>query len=314
VFYKLTKDILESQSGNFPPSLGGYFPVFQNSGKVENKGFELTLKHFNRINNDWSYSLKGDFAFARNKVLSRIVTDNVPNYRSQIGQSIGARYGFKALGLFQSWEEIDNYPAPPSGMLRPGDIKYLDVNGDGMLSSRFDFVKIGYGAIPEINFALNMEVSYKNFYVNALWQGVTNTDYALQESYESGVFDNTPYTRPFYGNGNAPYYLVEGAWTPENTNAKYPRLSTIANGNNAWPSSWWVIDGTYLRLKNMNIGYNVPAKTLQRTPFSNVNIYLAGTNLLTFSHLKYVDPENPSVSTGYYPQQKTYSVGLNVTF
>lgn len=313
-FYKLTKDILELQSGNYPPSLGGYFPAYQNSGKVENKGFEISIKHLNRINSDWSYSLKGDFAFARNKVLSRIISDNRPNYRAVIGQSMGSRYGFEALGFFQNQEEIDNYPAAPSGVLRPGDLKYKDINGDGLISSDFDYIKTGYGAIPEINYALNMEVSYKNFYLSMLWQGVANTDYELSGVYDSGVTSSTVYTESFSGNGNSPYYLIEQAWTPENPNARYPRLSTIPNGNNAWQSTWWVINGNYLRLKNANIGYNVPEKVLKNTPFSRINIYLAGANLITLSHFKYVDPESPSVSNGYYPQQKTYTVGVNVSF
>lgn len=313
-FYKLTKDILELQSGNYPPSLGGYFPAYQNSGKVENKGFEISIKHLNRINSDWSYSLKGDFAFARNKVLSRIISDNRPNYRAVIGQSMGSRYGFEALGFFQNQEEIDSYPAAPSGVLRPGDLKYKDINGDGLISSDFDYIKTGYGAIPEINYALNMEVSYKNFYLSMLWQGVANTDYELSGVYDSGVTSSTVYTESFSGNGNSPYYLIEQAWTPENPNARYPRLSTIPNGNNAWQSTWWVINGNYLRLKNANIGYNVPEKVLKNTPFSRINIYLAGANLITLSHFKYVDPESPSVSNGYYPQQKTYTVGVNVSF
>lgn len=282
--------------------------------KVENKGIEITLKHQNQINSDWSYSLRGDFAFARNKVLSRIISDNRPNYRAVVGQSIGARYGFNALGLFQSQEEIDNYPAAPSGQLRLGDIKYQDVNGDGIISSTYDYVKTGYGAIPEINFALNMELSYKNFYLTMLWQGVTHTDYELSGVYDSGTTSSTVYTATFPENGNSPYYRILDAWTPENTNAKYPRLSTVSNGNNAWQSTWWVVNGEYLRLKNANIGYNIPAKLLRKTPFSHVNIYLAGTNLLTLSHFKYVDPESPSVSNGYYPQQKTFSFGVNVTF
>lgn len=314
LFYKLTKDILESQGGNYPPSLGGYFPQFQNSGKVENKGFELTLKHFNRINSDWNYSLRGDFAFARNKVLSRIITDNRPNYRAVIGESMGARYGYEAIGLFQSQEEIDNYPAAPSGIIRLGDLMYRDVNGDGIISSEFDYVKTGYGAIPEINFALNMEVSYKNLYLNMLWQGVANTDYELSGVYDSGVTSSTVYTSTFPSSGNSPYYRIEEAWTNENQNAKYPRLSTIANGNNAWQSSWWVVNGNYLRLKNLNLGYDIPERILTNTPFSNINIFLSGTNILTFSHFKYVDPESPSVSNGYYPQQKTYTLGAKVSF
>jgi TonB-linked SusC/RagA family outer membrane protein len=314
LFYQKTTGILESQSGNFPPSLGGYYPTYQNSGVVDNKGFEIILKHDNRINQDWSYGLKGTFSYARNRVIKRILTDSYPNYRAQLGKSMGARYGFEALGFFQTQEEIDNYPAAPSGNIRLGDLKYLDVNGDGIISSMYDYVKTGYGDIPEMNFALDMNLSYKNFYATLLWQGVTHTDYELSGIYDTGVTASTVYTSTFEGSGNSPYYRIEGAWTPENTNAKYPRLSTQANGNNAWRSTWWVINGEYLRLKNANIGYSVPEKLLRSTPFSRINIYVAGTNLLTFSHFKYVDPESPSVSNGYYPQQKTYSVGLNVTF
>jgi TonB-linked SusC/RagA family outer membrane protein len=314
VFYQKTTGILESQSGNFPPSLGGYYPTYQNSGVVDNKGFELILKHNNRIGKDWTYSLKGTFSYAHNRVLKRILTDNYPNYRAQLGQPMGARYGFQAIGLFQSQEEIDGYPNAPSGHLRLGDIKYLDYNGDGLISSQFDYIKTGYGDIPEFNFALDINVSFKNFYLGMLWQGVTHTDYELSGVYNTGVTSSTVFTSTFPEDGNSPTYRIFDAWTPENTGAKYPRLSTQANGNNAWQSTLWVVNGEYLRLKNMRIGYNVPEKVLRRTPLSQVNIYVSGTNLLTFSHFKYVDPESPSVSNGYYPQQKTYSIGLNITF
>ncbi|MDR2147203.1 MAG: TonB-dependent receptor [Tannerella sp.] len=314
LFYKLTTDILENVGANFPLSLGGYYPAIENSGKVENKGFELTLTHNNRINSDWSYGLKGNVSFARNKVLHRAMADNHPNYRPVVGSSMNARYGFRALGFFQTQEEIDSYPSAPSGNIRLGDLKYTDINGDGIINLQHDYVKIGYGGIPEINFSLNMDLSYRNFYTSLLWQGVSHADYVLSGVYDTGVISSTVYTSSFAEFGNSPYYRIEGAWTPENTNAKFPRLSTQANGNNAWESSWWLVNGEYMRLKNMNIGYNVPGKVLQKTPFSGISIYLAGTNLLTFSHFKYVDPESPSVSNGYYPQQKTYSVGVNITF
>jgi len=316
VFYKLTKDILESQSGNYPPSLGEYHPSKRNSGKVENRGFDITLKHYNRINADWSYALRGSFDFTRNKVLSRAVADNVPNYRSAIGQPMNTRWGYRADGLLQTLEEIANYPAPPTGNpLRPGDIKYVDINGDGKFTSDQDYVKIGYGEVPEINFSLNMDLNYKDFSLSMLWQGVAHTDYELSGEYKSGVTSSTVYTSHFSGGkGNSPYYLAEGAWTPENPNAKYPRLTTVNNANNANRSSFWVVNGNYLRLKNMSIGYSIPDKVLRKTPFSRIHIYLAGANLLTLSHFKYVDPESPSVSNGYYPQQKTYRLGLNVIF
>jgi len=314
-FYKVTSDILETQGGDMPLSLGGNYSSVANSGKVDNRGFELLLKHNNKINGDWNYSLVGSLAWAKNKVLSRQISEGTPWNRNEIGRSIGIIYGYEAIGLYQTQAQLDNSPAAPSGTKNLGDLIYKDVNGDGRIDQN-DFVKIGRGTMPQLNFSLSMNTSYKNFYLNALWQGVALCDYQLSAAYSSGIYDNTAFTRPFYNNGNAPYYLVEDTWTAENTNAKYPRLSTIANGNNAWPSSWWVVDGSYLRLKNLQLGYSLPSSLLSRwnIGLSRLNVYVSGTNLLTFSNFKYVDPEMPSVNNGYYPQQKTYSMGLNVTF
>lgn len=313
VFYKRTDDILEESEGVYPPSLGSYYPKYSNSGAVDNRGFEITLTHQNAVTRDFSYRVRGSFSFARSKVLKQKLTDNYPNYRAILGHPVGERRGFKTLGLFQTQEEIDNYPIAPSGETLLGDIKYADINGDGIISMEHDYVKIGYGQIPEINFSFNIDLNYKDFYLTTLWQGVSHCDYALQGTYESGTIAATVYTSSF-GTGNSPKYLIEGAWTPEHTDAKYPRLSTVPRFNNAWESDWWIVNGEYLRLKNIQFGYNVPAKMLRKTPFSSVNVYIAGSNVLTFSHFKYVDPESPSVSNGFYPQQKTYTFGLNVAF
>ena len=313
-FYKLTDHILEQVGGSYAPSLGGNVPSYMNSGKVDNRGFELVLKHQNSFASGWRYSLTGSLSWARNRVLAQHIVDNHPMYRAILGKPMGSIYGFKAIGLFQTEEQIANTPTAPSGEKRLGDLMYADINGDGKIDSSKDFVKIGNSYTPEMNFSLNMDVSYKNVYLTALWQGVAICSYQLSAAYNSGVFDNTMYTRPFYSNGNAPYYLVEGAWREDNRNAEYPRLSTIANGNNAWPSSWWVRNGAYLRLKNLQIGYSLPKHLLSKTGIERVNIYVAGTNLLTFSAFKYVDPEMPSVNNGYYPQQRTYSIGVNLTF
>lgn len=313
-FYKVTSDILESVSGSYAPSLGGNVPGIKNSGKVDNRGFELVLKHAQTFNSGWNYSLRGTLSWAHNRVLSKQISDDHPMYRAILGKTMGTLYGFKAIGLYQTQEDIDNSPTAPSGTKRLGDIMYADINGDGKIDAAGDFVKIGNPYMPEFNFSLSMDVGYKNLYLSALWQGVAKCSYQLSAAYNSGVFDNTMYTRPFYHNGNAPYYLVENAWRPDHTDAKYPRLSTIANGNNAWPSTWWVKNGSYLRLKNLQLGYEIPQQILRHTGIDGLRVYLAGTNLLTFSSFKYVDPEMPSVNNGYYPQQKTYSFGLNITF
>lgn len=317
VFYQHTNDLIETISGKYPSSLGGNAPSKENSGAIENKGIDITLRHQLRVTKDFNYSIRGTFSFARNKVLKMKTSDDHPMYNSQLGHSMGARFGLIATGLYQTQEQLDNAPAPPSGSIKLGDIMYLDTNGDGKINykgTESDYVRIGYGALPEINFSMNMDFNYKNFYLNMLWQGVGHVDYMLNGAWGNGHTDHTPYTRPFYGDTNSPKYLVEQAWTPENTNARYPRLSTIANQNNAVSSTWWLVNGEYLRLKNLSFGYELPEQILTKTPFSRVNIYVAGTNVWTLSHFKYVDPESPSVSAGHYPQQSTWSLGLNVSF
>lgn len=317
VFYQYTDDLLEGVGSAFPSSLGGNQPKYENSGAMDNRGFDLTLKHELVVNKDFSYRLRGTFGFARNKVLRMKLADDHPSWRNVLGYPRGARFGLIATGLAQTQEQIDNAPAAPSGEIRLGDILYQDTNGDGKImykGTECDYVRIGYGALPEITFSMNMDFNYRNFYLNMLWQGVSHVDYSLNGAYGNGHTDATNFTRPFYSEGNSPKYLVEDAWTPENTGARYPRLSTVVNGNNNVASTWWLVNGEYLRLKNLTFGYDVPSKVLNKTPFSRLNVYVSGTNVLTFSHFKWLDPESPSIANGFYPQQATWSVGLNVAF
>ena len=317
VFYQVTSDLLEGISGTFPSSLGGNTPKYENSGAVDNRGVDFTIKHELAPSKDFSYRIRGTFGFARNKVLRQKINDDHPSWRNTLGYPMGARFGLIATGLAQSQEQIDNAPAAPSGDIKLGDILYYDTNGDGKImykGSESDYVRIGYGSLPEITFSMNMDFNFKNFYLNMLWQGVTHVDYQLNGVWGTGHCDHTPFTRPFYSDGNAPKYLVENSWTPENTDARYPRLSSTARQNNAVASTWWLINGEYLRLKNLTFGYDVPESVLKHTPFTRLNIYVAGTNVLTFSHFKWLDPESPSIASGYYPQPSTWSLGLNVNF
>ena len=314
-FYKFTDRILENEgsSSTYAPSLGGNYPIWVNSGQMDNRGFDMTVGWTDSFANGWSYGLTGMLSWSRNRVLNRKIADDHPEYRAVLGQPLDQLYGFEATGLFQTQEQIDNYTTAPTGTLNLGDIMYRDVNGDGIISSQYDYVRIGYAPTPEMVFSLNMEVGWKNIMLSALWQGAALCNYSLTGVYGNGNCDNTMYSRPFYSNGNAPYYLVENSWTPENTDARYPRLSAGANGNNAWSSSWWVVDGSYLRLKNLQLSYTLPARVLKNR-MQRIMIYVAGTNLLTFTEFKYLDPENPGLNNGYYPQQSTYSIGLNLTF
>ena len=213
--------------------------------------------------------------------------------------------------LFRS-EEIAH--SAVYGPTLPGDIKLKDINGDGKITYDQDRVPIGRSSTPEMMFGLNIGAEWKGIDFSMLWQGAALFDVNLCGMYANVGYDNTFYTKPFYCDGNTPYYLVENSWRPDNPDAEYPRLGIVSRDNGGKMSSWWVENGTYIRLKSMQIGYTLPSQWVTPAGIKKVRFYVSGGNLLTFSHLKHLDPEMPSVNQGYYPQQRTYELGLNVTF
>ena len=311
-FYKITRDILQNIGGVMPPSLGGNFPSIVNRGIVDNRGVELILTHRNKISKDFSYHVRGNMTYSENRHIKTDDSPNIPDYQKRVGQPLGGRLGFVAEGLFQSEEEIANSPLLKQDV-RPGDIKYKDLNGDGKITYEQDRTWIGESSLPDLMFGLNLGAQYKGFDMNVFLQGAAGTEIALSGTYASGVEDNTSFTRAFATNGNTPYYLVEDSWTPENRDAEFTRLSTEFRSNNAYASSWWIRDASYVRIKDVQLGYELPDDLLNRFNIERVRIYLSGSNLHTFSALEYLDPESPNVHNGYYPQQKTYSLGVNIT-
>lgn len=329
VYYQYTNNLLQSISGEYAPSLGGNYPSQANTGSMDNRGLDFTIKHQLTVTKDFNYRLRGTFGFARNKVLQRNLSHNYPtSLQPRVGESLYVRYGYKTNGLYRTEEELKYAPyldvtswSPHSDVPRLGDIRYVDVNGDGIIRHNdnntqvLDMVRIGYGELPEIQFSLSGDFNYKDFYLNMLFQGVGHCDYMLSGNYGDyqwvvGSMLNVA----FDSQGNGVKYISENSWTPENPNAKYPRLTTNSGGNNILYSDYWMVNGEYLRLKTLTLGYNVPARALTKTPFSAVNVFVSGTNVFTLSHCKYVDPETPSVSFNLYPQQQTWSLGLNVSF
>lgn len=311
-FYSRTRRKIESQTGSFPPSLGGYYSALVNSGEHENRGFELLITHNNRIG-EVNYGIRGNISWSRNKILKINQASNIPMAMMSVGKPMGQYYGFISDGLFQSEEEIA--ASAVYGPTLPGDIKLVDINGDGKITFEQDRVAIGRSNIPEMSFGLNLSAEWKGFDFNAFFQGAALFDVYLCGTYPAlGFVDDTFYTRPFYCDGNAPYYLVEKAWTPENRNAEFPRLSTDMRINGGKYSDWWVKNGTYLRLKNAQIGYTIPAKITTALGLQKIRGYVSGSNLFTLSGVKYLDPEMPNVNQGYYPQQRVYEFGLNISF
>lgn len=316
-FYKLTKNILTGQGGVFAPSVGGNFASTVNAGKVDNRGIDLQLS-FARSKGKLNYKVIGNFTFAKNRVLRLNESVNAPADQRRVGKPVGAKFGFMVDGLYQTQEEVDAGPSFPYGPGAPGYVRYRDLNGDGKISFEQDVTMIGKSNTPEIMYGLNLQASYGRFDFSALLQGAARSNVALAGVYNSGVQGNTVYTQTFAGNGNSPYFLVEQAWRPDNPDAKYPRLTANKAGltnQNGYQNSFFIRDGSYLRLKSLQVGYNLGKAFLGKLGIQQWRFYVAGSNLLTFDNIKYADPETPSVvQAGFYPQQRVMSVGTNITF
>lgn len=317
-FYKYQYDLLASIGGSYPPSMGGYFFNSDNVNKIDYRGFDFTISHNNKIG-DFRYGVKwvGTLAYRRWLYYAGD-SENTPDYRKLTGKEVGSQLGFIAEGLFQSQEEINNSPTITGSPVLPGYIKYKDRNGDGKITYAQDMGYVGKSPYSRFQTSLNLNGSWKGFDFDVLFQSGLGRTVALTGVYTStgseGIMDNTAFTKLFYHGGNSPQFLPENSWTPDNTNAEFPRLSLVnVSTNNAYSSTFWYRNGNYLRLKSFQIGYTLPHSIVKNAGIDRVRFYIEGSNILTFSELtKYnIDPESPGVNNGYYPQQRTLSFGLN---
>ncbi len=316
VFYKYVYDMLSGVTGSFPDSYGGYVPGYVNANKQDHKGFEITLSHRRQIG-DFSYRVGVNGTYTKRRWLLYTEAENTPDWLKLTGKEVGSQVGFIAAGLFQSQEEIENSATIIGKDVRVGDIKYVDVNGDGVISYEQDRGYFGKSNMPKFVGGVNVDLGWKGFDLSMLWQGAAGRDVALTGLYPNYVMDHTNMTRPFYHGSNSPVYLVENSWRPDHTDAEFPRLSIVpASSNNAYSSTFWYRNGNYLRLKTMQIGYTLPSRVTESIGMNAVRVYAEGQNLLTFSELtKYnIDPEQPNVSNGYYPQQRVFAMGVKLTF
>ncbi|MCE4566715.1 TonB-dependent receptor [Maribellus sp. CM-23] len=299
-----------------------------NAGVMQNQGFDLTLGTYKKVNNDLSVSISGNLTFAKNKLIEIFETDqtyNNPN-RRRTGRPLGAIFGLEAIGYFQE-SDFDSegnlkpgIPTQPWGKVHPGDIRYADLSGpdgvpDGKIDESDDQTYMGYMAQnPQLVYGLSPSITYKNFSLDIFVQGAGKADY-----YGYGL-----YSWAFH-NGMSAHKEHMDYWTPNNPNAKYPRITPSPTTNNTINSSKWVYDVSYVRLKNIHVSYTLPAKFLQKIKISKGEIYLSGQNLLTFTKNKNFDPEVldknfighfgfASPNQGWqYPLQKVVSLGLKIT-
>lgn len=304
VFDKRTSDILRKVT--LPDQVGGLAGPIQNIGEVSNKGFELNLGYRNTIG-DFRYEVNGNMTFIKNKITSlkgQTIIDEM--FILQEGKPIDSYYMLHAIGIFQSQEEIDNSPYQTANT-KPGYLKYEDANGDGKITE--DDRKICGGVIPKITYGFNINLGYKNWNLAAFFQGVTDV-------YTYG--DRIGATPLWFGCGLPKQWLTD-AWTPERgEKAILPILTTYEGSlnENFRTNDFWLRNASYLRLKNLQFSYNVPASFLGNGVIKRVKIFANAQNLFTFSPMKDFDPEkNLKGSNWYaYPSVRTYTAGVNVTF
>ncbi len=316
-FYNYNYDILTYMGANYPSSMGGYYPSIENYSSVDSKGVEFMVSHTNTIGsgiNKVSYKVAFNATYATSRWIRYPDSPNAPSYQKMTGNEYGLGLGWKTNGLFRSEEEIDRSPWMFGQRPRVGDIKYVDVNGDGEVEYQ-DKVFIGRPNRPKLVGGLNLGMSWRGFDLFALITGGALFDISLTGTYFNGMDDNTIFTQTFKEGGNSPLYLVQGAWRPDNPKGTYPRLTVNApDNNNGCASTFWYRDGKYLRLKSAQIGYSLPKKWVEAVKLQGLRIFVEGSNLYTLSGLpKGIDPELPGVNNGYYPQQMTVVGGISIT-
>ncbi|WP_216824234.1 SusC/RagA family TonB-linked outer membrane protein [Capnocytophaga canimorsus] len=319
-FNKDTKDMLLSVP---IPLYYGYEngPVV-NVGKANNKGIELSLNWKNKVSNDFDYNIGFNISTYQNKMTSigngnpitGGVYKNGSATRTEEGESIGFFYGYKTAGLFQSQAEIDNWAiqqGKDNSALQPGDLKFVDVTGDGTVDDK-DRTKIG-SPDPDFIYGINLGINYKGWELNAFVQGSQGNEIFNAMKTHLYQFDET----------NKHKDMVH-SWTPTNTDTQMPRLTAKDKNNTNRASDRFVEDGSYVRLKNVTLAYNLPSHWMEKVKMSQMKLYVSAQNLLTFTKYSGADPEIGQVSSsnylsrgvdlGIYPQARTFVMGLKMQF
>jgi TonB-linked SusC/RagA family outer membrane protein len=309
VFQHNRYDILATPSRTVPQYIGVALPLL-NLGKVRNRGFEATIRYGSKPDTDTpagqlQYSVEASGWYAQNKIVDNFEAIRLYDYQYTTGRPVGQPFGLEALGLFQDQADIAASPQQTFAPVQPGDIKYKDQNGDGLIDNN-DTRPIGKTSVPTLTVSLHPRVQYRGFDLDLLFQGVTG-----RTAYFGGS-----YFHAFQNNGQiAPIALDR--WTPETAgSATYPRLSASDNLNNFRYSSFWQRNGNFVKLRSIELGYTLPASLFEKVKLADngtsaVRVFVNGTNLFSLDRMKgYIDPE---VSSGY-PALRTFSGGVRVQF
>lgn len=294
-FYDKRYNILLHREA-WPQSLGFHnAKPWSNKGKVDNWGYELSMNYNKQLTKDLALSLQGNFTYTQNKYVDYDEPLYPYTWQTVTGKPLSRQLGYIAEGLFQSQEEIDNSPVQNLGStVMVGDVKYRDVNGDGQITTDDRVMISPYGSMPRIQYGLGMNIDYKGFNFGVFFNGS-----AMRTIMISGI---TPFGQNDY---NVMQFIADDYFTmdKQNFDAAYPRLglTDAQTANNTQASTYWMRNGNFLRFKTLEIGYR----------YKYARIYFSGNNLFVFSPFKLWDPE---LSWNSYPLQRTFNIGLQLTF
>ncbi len=295
-FYEYRSDILLARNASVPTYSGIVLPD-ENLGEVENKGVEFQLNHRGSIGDDFKYNVGGQFSYARSKIIFIDEPTNIPEWQRRTGKPVDYLLVYQAEGIFQNQEEIDNYPHWPN--TRPGDVKFVDVNGDGEISQQ-DQIILDESPTPRLVYGVTMGADWKNFSLNILFQGQgeASTIYKQFDINQHAYF----YNNRWISEERTPNAIYPATWGPGDID--FDENSTI-----------WVKNNSFIRLKNIELSYNFNKDLLKEIGISSMRVFVSAHNLFIISdNVKFDDPES-NVSDGrYYPQQRLLSTGVNLNF
>lgn len=301
-FHERNQDIMIQPS--LPNIMGIRFPDFP-IGIIENKGFDASLGYTDRIGK-LEFSINGMVSRAMNKVIDRGEEKQRFAYQARTGRPLDAIFGLQALGLFRDQADIDASPKQTFGVVKPGDIKYKDQNGDQQIDAN-DEVYLGQGNMPTLQYGAGLGLKYEGFDLNVLFTGQQGTQ---QNRTGEAIWE-------FHDNGTVREHHL-GRYNPSDPaswdNATYPRLSLTNKANNQRTSNYWLTNGAMVRLKSMEIGYTLPLSIVSKLRVEKIRFYVNGYNLFSWSSTDLMDTEARSSHYVVYPIQRIINGGLNVTF
>lgn len=294
-FHQNRKDILTPKQASVPSYSGLSLPD-QNIGEVNNQGVEIMLSHRSHIGSV-NYFVSGNFTYTKNKIVYFDEAANIPQWQRRTGGSLDTWLMYKTDGIYQTQAEVDSTPHLPGA--QPGDIKYVDIDGDGSITSN-DRIRSEYGNIPRIVYGLSLGLEWKGLSFSMMFTGQGQASQMI-----------VPYSYNTYKD----FYDHRWISAEKIPHATFPRAFNKDDKINTKWSDFWLYNASFLRLKNVELSYTLPSRLTRKLGLNNVRLTLAGNNLFTVDHIKFQDPESDATSTGqYYPQARTYSFGVSLSF